>query len=84
MTSIAKVDILPVVPTEIRHHRELPTGSYRVILFGLHESRCVVRRLHDGALYLIDWKGFGQVLNQFDVHADGSIEYDDPNDRVML
>jgi hypothetical protein len=78
---VTKVDIAPVVPTKITHHRELPYGSYKLVLSGFRESCCVVRRLQDGALYLVDWQGKGKMLSQFDLHADGSIEYDDPNDR---
>lgn len=79
--SIPKVEIAPVVPIEIRYHRELPVGSYRVILSGFRGNLYVIRRLHDGVLYFVDWKGKGTMLNQFDLNEDGSIEYDDPNDR---
>ena len=81
MTSIAKAEIAPAIPTELRHHRELPEGSYHVILSGFRESLHVVKRLHDGVLYLVDWRGKGRMLNQFDVLPGGAIEFDDPNDR---
>ncbi len=82
MASTAKVEMVPVVPTVIRHHSELPEGNYYVILTGFSQSFYLLRRSDDGGLYLVEWRGKGQILNQFDVHADGSIEYDDPNDRI--
>ena len=81
MAGIAKTEIVPVVPTAIEHHRELPAGSYHVILSGFMERLYVLRRFPDGTLYFVVWKGKGQMLPQFDLHADGSLEYDDPNDR---
>lgn len=82
MANTNKTDISPAIPTELRHHRELPEGSYNIILSDYRKSLCLIKRMDDGTLYLIDWKGKGTMLKQFEVLPDDSLEYDDPNDRL--
>ena len=80
MASIKKVEISPVVPTDVSHHRELPVGDYRVVLSGFREDKYLLMN-QDGSLFLINWLGKGQILNNFVVHTNGDLEFDDPNDR---
>ena len=81
MATITKVELSAVVPTEVRHHRELPAGDYRVVLSGFRENIYLLRRAEDGNFFFIHWLGKGQMLNDFVVHSNGDLEYDDPNDR---
>lgn len=81
MATTQKIEIKPVVPTELRHLRDLPPGQYWAILSGFRESVYLLRRTQDGALILIDWKGAGELVSEFVVHENGDLEYDDPNDR---
>ncbi len=84
MSTITKVEVVPVVPVEIRHHQELPEGSYHVILTGFRQNLYLVKRFPQSTFHLVNWMGKGGMLRQFDIKADGSIEYDDPNDRPFI
>ena len=80
MATIKKVEISPVVPIDVSHHCELPAGNYVAVLTGFRQKICLIRRLNDGSFFFVNWLGLGQILGNFVVHANGDLEFDDPND----
>lgn len=78
MSNITKVPISPVVPTEIRHHRELPVGEYRVLLEGFGEKTYLLIRLDTKEMYLVTWLAEIPLFREFQVREDGSLGYMDP------
>ena len=80
MANMKKVELTPVVPTDVSHHRELPAGHYSVMLTGFRQNVCLIKE-SGGNLFLINWLGKGQMLGNFIVLESGELEYEDPNDR---
>ncbi len=79
--AITKIEITAVVPVDLTHHRELPIGQYVVVLSGFRQPLHLLRRVSDGCLILINWKGRGEVFRDFAVRENDVLEFDDPNDR---
>lgn len=73
MTTIQKVLIEPVASTDIKHHRELPEGHYRVELSAFGSRRYLLYERNSKKRYLIFWCGEGRIFREFIITPNGVI-----------
>ena len=73
--SVEKIEISPVVPTKITHHRELPAGQYYVVLSGFQSKLYLIKEYISKKMYLIEWGGKAKLKLEFNIKEDGTLQY---------
>lgn len=80
MTAIAKIEISPVTPNELHHHRELPAGVYQRVLDSFGSELYILRELGTGKLYFVRWRG-AEFFREFEITEEGGVRRMDIYER---
>ena len=72
--AIEKVELKPIEAVKVSHHRSLPPGRY--MSYRGWKNFYFLARVTDppGTLYLVEWGGKGQMITDFEVTPEGTVD----------